>query len=99
MILTATSADIINWNATGEELVKNNIINILKLRKGEVKFDGNIGINPDYIDSPLTVVKGQIMCDVLENILTYYPQCEVQSIDIDIENSTGDIVLKAVIEI
>lgn len=99
MILTATSADKIDWNATGDELLKNNITNILKLRKGEVKFDGNIGIDPDYIDNPVTAVKGQIMCDVLESILTYYPQCEVKSIDIDSEKSTGDIILKAVIEI
>ena len=99
MILTATSEDRIDWNATGEELVKNNIINILKLRKGEVKFDGNMGIDPDYIDNPLTAVKGKIMCDILENILTYYPQCEVKSIDVDSENTTGDIILKAVIEI
>ena len=99
MILTATSEDRIDWNATGDELLKNNIINILKLRKGEVKFDGNIGIDPDYIDNPLTAVKGKIMCDILENILTYYPQCEVKSIDVDSEKTTGDIILRAVIEI
>ena len=99
MILTATSEDRIDWNATGDELLKNNIINILKLRKGEVKFDGNMGIDPDYIDNPLTAVKGKIMCDILENILTYYPQCEVKSIDVDSEKTTGDIILRAVIEI
>lgn len=99
MILTATSADKIDWNATGDELLKNNITNILKLRKGEVKFENGIGLDADYIDNPLTAVKGKIMCDILENISTYYPQCEVKSIDIDSEKSTGDIILKAVIEI
>lgn len=99
MILTASSADSVDWKSTGEELLKSNIINILKLRKGEVKFADNIGLDPDYIDNPLTAVKGKIMCDILENILTYYPQCEVKSIDVDSEKTTGDIILKAVIEI
>ena len=99
MILTATSEDKIKWNATGEELLKNNITNILKLRKGDVKFANDMGLDPDYIDNPLTAVKGQIMCDILENITKYYPQCNVESIDVVGEYTAGDIILKAVIEI
>ena len=75
------------------------IINLLKLRKGDVKFKSDLGLSPDYIDTPLNLIKGQIMSDILENITTYYPQCNVESIDVETQQTTGDTIFKAVIKI
>ena len=38
MTLKFSSGDTIDWNATGIEQIKNNVLNILRTRLGEVPY-------------------------------------------------------------
>jgi len=98
MILTINSTDPINWGASGTEQIKNNVINILRTRTGEVPYLRNMGISADYIDKPISDMKAALINSVINNIQTYEPRATVQSVEIG-NVDEEQLIIEVVIEI
>ncbi len=99
MIINVNSNSEINWQAVGYEKIADNVANILKTRLSEVPYMRDMGINPDYMDMPISEVKGLIISDALEAISSYEPRAEVIEIDVVDTTAEGDLVIKVVIEV
>jgi len=98
MILQINSEEQINWNPTPIGQIKNNILNILKTKKGEIPYMRDMGINSDFIDKPISINKGTLITDVIQNIHTYEPRAKVKEVSID-DVTDGDVNIKVVVEI
>jgi phage baseplate assembly protein W len=99
MILVVSTDNAINWNATGYDRLADNVANILKTRKGEVPFFRDMGIDPSYIDTPLTISKGGIINDAISAILDYEPRVSVNEIDVTDCDEDGNIAIKVVVNV
>lgn len=99
MILTVNTSGQIDWAAQGVNRIADNIACLLKTRKYEVPFMRDMGISPEYIDSPTDEIKGALMSDIIEQINTYEPRANVLSVDIADIDSSGDLAIEVVIEI
>jgi phage baseplate assembly protein W len=99
MIINVNSNSAINWQATGYDKIADNIANILKTRISEVPYMREMGIDPDYMDMPVSEVKGQIISDAIEAISTYESRAEVVEIDVIEATAEGDLIIKVVIEV
>lgn len=58
----------VNIEATGKELIIQNICNILRTVKGEIPLHRNFGLDGTNLDKPILKVKASIMKDILTNI-------------------------------
>lgn len=100
MIYKISSEDeVIDWNATGNDRIVQNVLNIIRTKKYEVPFMRLMGISPDYIDEALNGYRADIINDVIENINTYEPRVEVLNVDISISNPNGDIEITVELEV
>ena len=99
MTMEVSTSKAINWNASGYAKIVDNVANILKTKKGEVPYAREMGIDPAYIDSPLSISKGGIISDTVTAIAAYETRAAVEEIDITDVNENGDIAIKVVISI
>lgn len=98
MIVNISTNNVVNWNSTNEiEKTKNNILNLLQVRKGEIPFRRNVGISAELLDRPVNQIQGELMNEIMENIATFYPNVNVLSINLKQDNK--GIVIEAVIDI
>ncbi|QNU67269.1 hypothetical protein EHE19_001615 [Ruminiclostridium herbifermentans] len=98
MLIKVDSASSINWQAKGYEKIADNVANILKTKMSEVPYMRDMGIDSDYMDMPITEVKGQIISNAIE-VISYEPRVTVKEIEIEGVTAIGDILIKVVIEV
>lgn len=82
MNLVFSTSDSVDWMATGIEQIKNNVINIVRTRLGEVPYMPNFGINPDYIDRPALNDRAAIVADIRAQLRMW--ESEAQLINLTI---------------
>ena len=90
---------IMNWNATGEERIVQNVLNIIRTRKYEIPFNRQMGINPDYIDDSIENNRADIINDVYNNIEKYESNVEILKVEIESSDTNGDIIIAVEIEV
>ena len=95
-IITTNSA--INWTATGYERKIDCVANILKTKIGEVPFMRGMGIDPLYIDTPISISKGKIISDAVDAIQTYEPRATIDTIEVETADYNGELEIKVVVE-
>ena len=99
MIIKVDSASSINWQAKGYDKIADNVANILKTKLSEVPYMRDMGIDSDYLDMPISDIKGQLISNAIEVISIYEPRATVKEIDIEMLTAAGDIIIKVVIEV
>lgn len=100
MVVTIYSNDkALNWGATGEERIVQNVLNILRTRHYEVPFMRGLGVNADFIDSEHNKVKSELVAHVTEVINTYEPRATVLDVSILSVDENGDYVYSVELEV
>ena len=100
MIITVYSNDnTIDWGATGEERIAQNVRNILRTRIFEVPFMRDMGINPDFIDSSVSTMKTELAAHVTEVINTYEERATVVDVRIESCDENGDYIIAVDLEV
>lgn len=98
MTLKFSSGDTIDWNATGIEQIKNNVLNILRTRLGEVPYMLTLGISFDYVDTPLTGAKAQLVAEIRRQLTQWQPDAMLDDLRI-VREESGDYQIEVVISL
>lgn len=62
---------------TEEQRALKNVENLINLRKGDLAFDRGLGMNPDYVDKPMSEVSSDIITEVEDMITDREPRVQV----------------------
>lgn len=98
MTIKLSSEDALDWTATGIEQIKNNVLNIIRTRRGEVPYMPTLGLNPDYIDSPLLQNKASLEMEIRNQLALFEPNVALDSLNI-IPSEDGDYIIEVVISL
>ena len=98
MTIKFSTGDKLDWTATGIEQIKNNVLNIIRTRRGEVPYMPTLGLNPDYIDSPLLQNKASLEMEIRNQLALFEPNVALDSLNI-ILNEDGDYIIEVVISL
>ena len=98
MTLKFSSGDTIDWNATGIEQIKNNVLNILRTRLGEVPYMPTLGLSFDYVDTPLTWAKAQLVAEIRRQLTQWQPDAMLDDLRI-VREESGDYQIEVVISL
>ena len=98
MTIKFSSVDKLDWTATGVEQIKNNVLNIIRTRRGEVPYMPTLGLNPDYIDSPLLQNKASLEMEIRNQLALFEPNVALDSLNI-IPSEDGDYIIEVVISL
>lgn len=88
----------LNWSAKGNDRVAQNVLNLLNTFTYEVAYDRLLGLSSDLIDKPLTKIEGLLTAQIYVQVERFEPRATITDVELS-SNSTGDIIIKAVIEI
>lgn len=100
MIVTVHSNDdTINWNATGNERIVQNVLNILRTRQFEVPFMREFGINPDFLDSAPQSIQTDFLAHITELIEDGEPRASVVDVRIDTCDADGAYIIAVDLEV
>lgn len=98
MTLKFTTAEAIDWNATGLDQLKNNILNILRTRLGEVPYVPTLGIDFDHVDTPLLQHRAVLVAEVRQQLKRWEPSAMLDDLSIR-PDDTGDYSVEVVISL
>ena len=100
MIITVYSNDTsIDWSATGNERIVQNVKNILRTRPFEVPFMPTMGINQEFTDAMPQKIKSDLANHVLEVIKANEPRASVEDVRIESCDENGDYVIAVDLEV
>lgn len=71
--------ELFKWStglSESERAVKN-VANLINLRQGDLPFDRGLGVNPDYIDKPMSELSSDIITDLEDMINEREPRVKV----------------------
>lgn len=89
----------LNWKASGDERIVQNVKNILRTRPFEVPFMRGLGINPDFIDSHTQNIKDDFTTHVADVIKEYEQRATVLSASIESIDENGNYVIAVELEV
>lgn len=95
MTVTISSVSGIDWNADTVEQLKNDILNILRTRRGEVPFMPGLGLD-EYIGEPVKEMIPAIRNDIAEQLSLWMPDIEIENIDVSV-GADGDMKIEVVL--
>lgn len=98
MRITIRSGDTLNWNATGVEQIKNNILNILRTVRGEVPYIPGLGLDRSYLDMPAPNMKVALLMDINKQLEKYEPQATAINLSISTDVN-GDTNIRLEVEL
>lgn len=100
MIVTISSDSTIDWNAkTKQDKKINQVLNLIKTRKGEIPFLRDLGLSNEYIDNPIPHIKPILTNEIMELIAENVTDTRVLSVDFIGGDESGDFNIKVVCEI
>lgn len=98
MTLKFSTGDGVDWNATGIEQIKNNVLNILRTRLGEVPYMPTLGIRFDYVDTPLTEAQAGLVAEIRRQLTLWEPDAMLDDLRI-VREESGDYQIEVVISL
>lgn len=84
-------------NLTEAERITKNVINIMSIKKNEVCFDREIGMNVDYIDKPADKISSEMVTETIDMLESREPRAEVMIEDIINFSQNGEYQMKVVV--
>ena len=98
MTLKFSTGDAIDWTATGINQIKNNVLNLLRTRLGEVPYMPTLGVSFDYVDTPLTGAKAQLVAEIRRQLAQWEPSASLDNLEI-VQAQTGNYDIEVVISL
>lgn len=98
MVLTVSSADQIDWTAAGTDQIRNNILNILRTRRGEVPYMSGLGLTVDYVDTPALQGQSAMEQDIRTQLAKWEPSASLDSLSITADKD-GNYIAEVVISL
>lgn len=77
------------------ERAAKNVANLINLKQGELPFDRGLGVNPDYIDKPISELSSEIITELEDMISEREPRVQI-SIDLA-EQLNAESILEVMI--
>lgn len=81
------------WKGAGlseKERIKQNVSNIIQLKKNEVRFDVDFGISPGYIDKPCSEAISNVVSEMMDVIAEREPRAMITPNDIITMTVSGE---------
>ena len=95
-----TSQEVnLNWNATKNERIVQNVLNIISTWKYEVSYNRKIGIDPSLLDKPVEIASTQYISEVYRVIQEYEPRVTVRAVKFTGVDTEGNMQFKVVINV
>lgn len=88
----------INWNATDNERIIQNIINILNTVRYEVAYDRVMGRNPENLDRNFLDVQSLLISETYDLIEEYEPRAKIKNVFVK-QLPNGEIDIEVVVDI
>lgn len=82
-IVTSNDTELIDWNASGDKRILQNVNNILNTIKYEVPYDRLMGRDPKNLDGVFEKNKAAIIEETYDLINTYETRVSVKSVKIE----------------
>lgn len=98
MTLKFSTGDSIDWTATGIEQIKNNVLNIMRTRLGEIPYMPTLGVSFDYVDTPLTGAKAQLVAEIRRQLAQWEPSASLDNLEI-VRTEDGNYNIEVVISL
>ena len=73
-------------NLKENERIAQNISNMTQLQKGDLAYDRNLGVRPEWIDKPVRAYTAEIMSEIEEMLNDREPRVE-STVEIDDNNN------------
>lgn len=89
----------LNWNATGDERILQNIRNLISTWRYEVAYDRTKGLDPGMLDKPAESAQALYIAEIYRLIETYEPNAALKDVKLLSINPDGQIEVKVVVEI
>lgn len=94
MIIEVKKSDSdIDWNADTEEQLKNDVLNMLRTKKGEVPFMPDFGLPDDLVGQPAPEVIPELRNAISEQLESILPDAEINDIAISY-GASGDMIVE-----
>lgn len=88
----------INWNATDDERIIQNIVNILNTVRYEVAYDRVMGRNPENLDRNFLDVQSLLISETYDLIEEYEPRAKIKNVFVK-QLPNGEIDIEVVVDI
>lgn len=88
----------INWNATDDERIIQNIVNILNTVLYEVAYDRVMGRNPENLDRNFLDVQSLLISETYDLIEEYEPRAKIKNVFVK-QLPNGEIDIEVVVDI
>lgn len=99
MIMTATNRKMnINWNPNYYEEVLQNVNTLLSTVKGSIPLGRKIGIDSDFIDKPVNLIKGQLQVEIIKVLKMYEPRAIFKALTVSFDDN-GNLFLEVKIDV
>lgn len=98
MTLKFSTGDGVDWNATGIDQIKNNVLNILRTRLGEVPYMPTLGVSFDYVDTPLGEAQAGLVAEIRRQLTLWEPDAMLDDLRI-VREESGDYQIEVVISL
>ena len=80
------------------ERIQKNVSNLLSIYENEVPFDRSIGLNPDWIDQPITEITSDLLTEMEDLIEEKEPRTQISIEDVLQKAFEGRVQIGVVID-
>ena len=94
-----TASDSLNWNASGDERIIQNVLNIIRTHRYEVAYDRTRGINPTVLDKPLETAVMLYTAEIYRVVELYEPRAAVGKVEFTGVDTDGNMQFRVVLDI
>lgn len=95
-----TSQEVnLNWNATNDERIVQNVLNIISTWKYEVAYNREMGIDSTLLEKPTQISSAQYISEVFRVIQEYEPRVTVKEVKFIGTDENGNMQFKVVINV
>jgi phage baseplate assembly protein W len=98
-VIDTSNPVTLNWNATNNERIVQNVLNLISTWKYEVAYNRDMGINSELLDKPLEIASAQYLSEVIRVIQDYEPRATVNELKFTGVDVDGNMQFKVVIEV
>ena len=95
----STSNPVLNWTATGNERIVQNVLNLIRTFRYSVGYDRTRGINPAVVDMPLNEAVMVYTAEIYRVVELYEPRATVTSVSFSGLDDDGNMDFEVAIEI
>lgn len=89
----------LNWNASGDERIIQNIRNLISTWRYEVAYNRVKGLDPRILDMPAESAQALYIAEIYRLVGTYEPNATIKDVKLLAINYDGQIDVKVVVEL